>query len=61
MKVITYLIKKLTPTQLPLGRWRVEACAKHTFLKIDWSNEDHCGPCGQYALKPKKQPQEKPT
>jgi hypothetical protein len=50
MKVISFLIKKMTSTQVPLGRWRVEG-AIQTFLKIDMSNEDHCGTCGQYASK----------
>ena len=34
----------------PLGRWRIENCNKQVNNKIDLSNEDHCGPCGQYAL-----------
>ena len=35
----------------PLGRWRTEPCPRQMNKKIDLSNEDHCGPCGQYALK----------
>ena len=35
----------------PLGRWRIENCSSKLDYKIDLSNEDHCGPCGQYALK----------
>ena len=35
---------------MPLGRWRNETCPKKMNQKIDLSNEDHCGPCGQYAL-----------
>jgi hypothetical protein len=34
----------------PVGRWRVENCNIQMNNKIDLSNEDHCGPCGQYAL-----------
>ena len=34
----------------PLGRWRNESCSIQLNNKIDLSNEDHCGPCGQYAL-----------
>ena len=34
----------------PVGRWRLEDCNNKTNFKIDLSNEDHCGPCGQYAL-----------
>jgi hypothetical protein len=33
-----------------LGRWNIEDCNKKMNHKIDLSNEDHCGPCGQYLL-----------
>jgi hypothetical protein len=52
MKFITHIIKKLIPKQIynPLGRWKIEICKKQINNKIDLANEDHCGPCGQYAL-----------
>ena len=52
MKYITSIIKKIFSKELPkpIGRWRIEECNKKTNNKIDLSNEDHCGPCGQYAL-----------
>ena len=52
MKLITNIIKKLIPKDMPipLGRWRIENCNMQMSNKIDLSNEDHCGPCGQYAL-----------
>ena len=52
MKFITAIIKKLIPKDIPtpLGRWRIEKCNTQISNKIDLSNEDHCGPCGQYAL-----------
>ena len=52
MKIITYIINKLKPIDIPiyLGRWRIEKCNTKINNKIDLSNEDHCGPCGQYAL-----------
>jgi hypothetical protein len=52
MKFITNIIKKFKPkdTIRPLGRWRIENCNTRMNHKIDLSNEDHCGPCGQYAL-----------
>ena len=52
MKFITSIIKKMMPKDLPrpVGRWRIENCNKQMNHKIDLSNEDHCGPCGQYAL-----------
>lgn len=35
----------------PLGRWTLNhENIKNTHKKIDWSNEDHCGPCGHEAL-----------
>ena len=52
MKFIKYIIDKLKPKKIPmpLGRWRIEKCNTQMSNKIDLSNEDHCGPCGQYAL-----------
>ena len=52
MKYILTLLQKLIPKNLPkpVGRWRIEECNKKLNNKIDLSNEDHCGPCGQYAL-----------
>jgi hypothetical protein len=46
-------MNKLNPKNIPipLGRWRIEKCNTQMNNKIDLSNEDHCGPCGQYALK----------
>ena len=38
-----------------LGRWNMEICDKKINRKIDYSNEDHCGPCGtnnkEYKIK----------
>ncbi len=47
------VIVKLRPKQIynPLGRWNMEICNKKINNKIDLANEDHCGPCGEYALK----------
>ena len=52
MKHIITFIKKIIPKELPkpLGRWKIEKCDKLMNNKIDLSNEDHCVPCGQYAL-----------
>lgn len=65
MKFITDLITKMMkkkiflpkpiPIKKPLGRWIVEDCSKKIDLKIDLSNEDHCGPCGQYSVSNKKE------
>lgn len=52
MKFLTAIVKKLMQNDLPtpVGRWRIEQCNVKMNQKIDLSNEDHCGPCGQYAL-----------
>ena len=52
MKFIANIINKFKPKHIPmpLGRWRIEKCNTQITNKIDLSNEDHCGPCGQYAL-----------
>lgn len=52
MKYITNIINKIIPKELPkhVGRWNIEHCSTKINHKIDLSNEDHCGPCGQYAL-----------
>jgi hypothetical protein len=52
MKYIITFIKKFIPKELPkpVGRWRIESCNTQMNHKIDLSNEDHCGPCGQYVL-----------
>lgn len=33
-----------------LGRWNRETCDVKINHKIDMSNEDHCGPCGQNSV-----------
>ena len=52
MRYIRSVIKKIFPKDIPkpIGRWRIEQCNTQMNSKIDLSNEDHCGPCGQYAL-----------
>jgi hypothetical protein len=52
MKRILHFITKnfLQNQSLPLGRWNIENCNKKINHKIDLSNEDHCGPCGQYIM-----------
>lgn len=56
MKFIANIIKRIIPKDLPpqLGRWNIEKCSIKINNKIDLSNEDHCGPCGQYALEKSK-------
>ena len=52
MTFIKNIIKKLFSKEIPkpVGRWKIENCNSIINYKIDLSNEDHCGPCGQYAL-----------
>ena len=52
MKFITRIMDNLFRSKnLPphLGRWKIENCNEKMNKKIDLSNEDHCGPCGQYS------------
>lgn len=52
MKFITQIIAKIVKKDLPkpLGRWNIDYCNNKVNHKVDLSNEDHCGPCGQYAI-----------
>ena len=53
MKIILEFLKliKVKDSIKPqLGRWNIDTCSVITNRKIDLSNEDHCGPCGQYIL-----------
>lgn len=52
MKSLKSLLQRIIPKELPkpLGRWKIGQCNQTIDSKIDLSNEDHCGPCGQYAL-----------
>jgi len=54
MKFIHQFIRKPIVTQKPMGRWNLDYCNTKLNNKIDLSNEDHCGPCGQYALSKNK-------
>lgn len=46
--IINRFIQKEAPK--PMGRWSIDYCNKKLNYKIDLSNEDHCGPCGQYSI-----------
>jgi hypothetical protein len=52
LSLIINRIKTIIPKELPkrLGRWNIDYCNKKIDQKIDLSNEDHCGPCGQYII-----------
>ena len=55
MKYVISILRLFKRKELPkpLGRWKIVNCNKQMNNKIDLSNEDHCGPCGQYALEKK--------
>ena len=52
MNFITKMIQKfiMKDAPKPMGRWNIDYCSKKMNQKVDLSNEDHCGPCGQYAI-----------
>lgn len=52
MRFIIKFIKQFIKNEPPriLGRWNIDYCNKKMNKKIDLSNEDHCGPCGEYIL-----------
>ena len=52
MKYIKTILKKFVQKEIPkpVGRWSIEECNVKMNNRVDLSNEDHCGPCGQYAL-----------
>jgi hypothetical protein len=56
MKFIRAIIARISRTfdykqPRPIGRWQNDYCEIKTAKKIDWSNEDHCGPCGSQDMK----------
>ena len=52
MNSIITFIQRMTRPALPppLGRWKLDYCNIKLSNKIELSNEDHCGCCGQYAI-----------
>ena len=56
MSILIKFMKSFTIKEKPkqLGRWNINYCNKVTNKKIDLSNEDHCGPCGQYIMEKNK-------
>ena len=53
MKKITNALSKIVKKEtniIPLGRWNIDYCNQKINNKVDLSNEDHCGPCGQYVI-----------
>lgn len=53
MKRIRSVIQRMLQNDLPrtpTGRWNLDYCNTKLTSKIELSNEDHCGSCGQYAI-----------
>lgn len=51
LKELNKIIKLMKNNQRTnLGRWNIENCNVKTNRKIDFANEDHCGPCGNNLL-----------
>jgi hypothetical protein len=50
-RIYNYIIKK--QPKITLGRWNIDYNIKQINKKVDLSNEDHCGPCGNYIIKKK--------
>ncbi len=52
MKSVLNFVKNFIRKEQPktLGRWELVYCNNKLNKKIDLSNEDHCGPCGQYNV-----------
>ena len=49
MKLVRKFLKLLTVEPVrPLGRWSLDYCTKVVETKVERTNTDHCGPCGQY-------------
>ena len=51
INTINIFKKFIKKEQITLGRWKIDYCNNKINRKIDLSNEDHCGPCGEYMLK----------
>ena len=50
MNYLITFVKKIMPKEIPKPVGRIENCNNQMNRKIDLSNEDHCGPCGEYML-----------
>ena len=57
MRFIKSILQRFLPKELPkpMGRWAPQECNIKLNQRIDLSNEDHCGPCGQYLLSKKEE------
>jgi hypothetical protein len=57
-RILAFFTKHMAKQETkPLGRWNLDYCTKVLDKKIDSSNEDHCGPCGQYNIPKQEAPE----
>ena len=57
-RILAFLTKHMGKQQTkPLGRWNLDYSVNIVNQKIDLSNEDHCGPCGQYGIQKQEAPE----
>ena len=62
MSVITTFVNRILKPNVPkpiYGRWGMSYKPDQVDARIDLANEDHCGPCGTYALSKEKENQKK--
>ena len=58
MSVITTFVNRILKANVPkpiYGRWGMAYKPDQVDARIDLANEDHCGPCGTYALSKEKE------
>ena len=54
--VRTFWKNLFSQNKITLGRWNTDYCVKKIDKKVDWANEDHCGPCGSAPLQTETTP-----
>jgi hypothetical protein len=43
------ILQRFIPKMPSLGRWFISKDPKHINIKLDFSNEDHCGICSNHS------------
>lgn len=54
MRSIVKLVRRIIQGDIPkypAGRWGREVNDAQRSHRVDWTNEDHCGPCGNNDLR----------
>lgn len=56
MNILVRNLERILPkdSKKVLGRWQIDYCDKKISKKVDYSNEDHCGPCGKTVIDKKE-------